>query len=107
MDPGTALPKAKLIIPSVSFFPRDRLSHRGANPNAALLMTGWVATKGVRYLRTGRESIFHPESELGAHIKKMGRPLKVADWDTAIRTEELMRKILEVWGFPKPEKKGG
>jgi iron(III) transport system substrate-binding protein len=79
----------------------------GANPNAALLMTGWVATKGVRYLRTGRESIFHPESELGAQIKKMGRPLKVADWDTAIRSEELKRKILEVWGFPKPERKGG
>ena len=39
--------------------------------------------------------------------KKMGRPLKVADWDTAIRSEELMRKILEVWGFPKPKKKGG
>jgi hypothetical protein len=37
----------------------------------------------------------------------MGRPLKVTDWDTAIRTEELMRKILEVWGFPKPERKGG
>jgi ABC-type Fe3+ transport system substrate-binding protein len=78
-----------------------------ANPNAALLMTGWVAAKGVKYLRTGRESIFHPESEIGAQIKKMGRPLKVTDWDTAIRTEELMRKILEVWGFPKPERKGG
>src|SRR6266498_3937111 len=77
------------------------------NPNAALLMTGWVAAKGVKYLRTGRESIFHPESEIGAQIKKMGRPLKVTDWDTAIRTEELMRKILEVWGFPKPERKGG
>jgi iron(III) transport system substrate-binding protein len=78
-----------------------------ANPNAALLMTGWVAAKGVKYLRTGRESIFHPESELGAQIKKMGRPLKVADWDTSIRSEELMRRILEVWGFPKPERKGG
>jgi hypothetical protein len=44
---------------------------------------------------------------MGAQIKKMGRPLKVTDWDTATRTEDLMRKILEVWGFPKPEKKGG
>jgi len=77
------------------------------NPNAAILMTGWVAAKGVKYLRTGRESLFHPESELGAQIKKMGRPLKVTDWDTATKTEDLMRKILEVWGFPKPEKKGG
>jgi len=33
-------------------------------------MTGWVASKGVKYLRTGRESIFHPETELGAQIKK-------------------------------------
>ena len=77
------------------------------NPNAALLMTGWVASKGVKYLRTGRDSLFHPESELGAQIKKMGRQLKVADWDTAIRSEELMDKILQVWGFPKPERKGG
>jgi ABC-type Fe3+ transport system substrate-binding protein len=81
---------------------------RGApNLNAALLMAGWVATKGVKYLRTGRESLFHPESELGAQIKKMGRELKVSDWDTATKTEELMNKILQVWGFPKPEKKGG
>jgi len=78
-----------------------------ANPNAAVLMTGWVASKGVKYLRTGRDSLFHPESELGAQIKKMGRQLKVADWDTATRTEELMDKILQVWGFPKPERKGG
>jgi ABC-type Fe3+ transport system substrate-binding protein len=81
---------------------------RGApNPNAAALMTGWIATKGVKYLRTGRESLFHPESELGKQIKKMGRELKVADWDTATRSEELMQKILQVWGFPKPERKGG
>lgn len=78
-----------------------------ANPNAAVLMTGWVASKGVKYLRTGRDSLFHPESELGAQIKKMGRQLKVADWDTATRTEELMQKILQIWGFPKPERKGG
>ena len=79
----------------------------GSNPNAAVLMTGWVASKGVKYLRTGRESIFHPETELGAQVKKMGRQIKVADWETAINSQELMRKILEVWGFPKPERRGG
>jgi hypothetical protein len=39
-------------------------------------MTGWVATNGVKYLRTGRESIFHPESELGAQIQKNGQAPK-------------------------------
>jgi ABC-type Fe3+ transport system substrate-binding protein len=78
-----------------------------ANPHAAILMTGWVASKGVKYLRTGRESLFHPESEMGAQVKKMGRQIKVADWETAINSEELMRKILEIWGFPKPERRGG
>ncbi|MBI2986956.1 MAG: extracellular solute-binding protein [Deltaproteobacteria bacterium] len=78
-----------------------------ANPNAALLMTGWIAGKGVKYLRTGRESIFHPETELGAEVKRMGREIKVTSWDVAIKAEELMRKILEVWGFPKPERSGG
>jgi iron(III) transport system substrate-binding protein len=77
------------------------------NPNAALLMTGWVASKGVKYLHTGRESLFHPETELGAETKRMNREIKVEAWDMAIRSEELMRKILEVWGFPKPERSGG
>lgn len=78
-----------------------------ANPNAAALMTGWIASKGVKYLRTGRESVFHPETELGAEIKRMKREIKVTTWDMAIKSDELMRKILEVWGFPKPERSGG
>jgi ABC-type Fe3+ transport system substrate-binding protein len=77
------------------------------NPNAAVLMTGWIARTGVKYLHTGRESIFHPESELGAEIKKMKREIKVTSWDMAVRADDYMRKILEVWGFPKPERTGG
>ena len=77
------------------------------NPKASVLMAGWIARTGVKYLHTGRESIFHPESELGAEIKKMKREIKVTSWDMALRSEELMRKILEVWGFPKPERTGG
>ncbi len=78
-----------------------------ANPNAAVLMAGWIASKGVKYLHTGRESIFHPESELGAEIKRMKREIKVTSWDMALKADDYLRKILEVWGFPKPERSGG
>ena len=78
-----------------------------ANPNASVLMTGWIARTGVKYLHTGRESIFHPESELGAEIKRMKRDIKVISWDMSLKAEDYMRKILEVWGFPKPERSGG
>lgn len=81
---------------------------RGAtNPNAGILMAGWIASKGVKYLRTGRESILHPETQLGAQVRGMGREIKVTPWDMVIKSDDLMRKILEIWGFPKPEKSGG
>src|SRR6266498_3672290 len=45
-----------------------------ANPNAALLLTGWVASKGVTLMRTGRESVFHPgsEGEQGGDVNAYG-----------------------------------
>jgi iron(III) transport system substrate-binding protein len=78
-----------------------------ANPNAAILMTGWIASKGVKYLHTGRESILHPDTELGAQVRQMGREIKIVPWDMVIRSDELINKILQVWGFPKPERSGG
>jgi ABC-type Fe3+ transport system substrate-binding protein len=78
-----------------------------ANPNAAILMTGWLASKGVKYLHTGRESIIHPDTELGAQVRKMGREIKIVPWDKVIRADESINKILQVWGFPKPERSGG
>jgi iron(III) transport system substrate-binding protein len=73
-----------------------------ANPNAAMLFVGWTATKGLTNLNTGRESIFHPETKLGAQLK--GRQIKVMDWDSVAQAERVSKKIVEVWGFPRAEK---
>jgi iron(III) transport system substrate-binding protein len=72
-----------------------------ANPNAALLLTGWVASKGVTLMRTGRESVFHPGSELGDQMKRMMRDVKVEPWEMVTDEEKYERQILEIWGFPK------
>jgi ABC-type Fe3+ transport system substrate-binding protein len=70
-----------------------------ANPNAAILFVGWVASKGLPILDTGRESLFHPDTKLGKQLK--GRQVKVEDWDTVDKAERISKRIVEVWGFPK------
>ena len=75
-----------------------------ASPNAAVLLTGWLGSKGVTYLRTGRESVFHPGSELGAQAKRMGREVKVEPWEMITEEDKYERRIMEAWGFPKPTK---
>ena len=52
-------------------------------------------------MRTGRESVFHPGSELGALAKRMGREVKVEPWEMMTDEEKYERPILEIWGFPK------
>jgi hypothetical protein len=73
-----------------------------ANSNAAILFVGWVASKGLPILDTGRESLFHPDTKLGKQLK--GRPVKVEDWDTVAQAERVSKRIVEVWGFPKAAK---
>jgi ABC-type Fe3+ transport system substrate-binding protein len=73
-----------------------------ASPNAAILFVGWVASKGLPILDTGRESLFHPETKLGKQLK--GRPVKVEDWDAVEQAERVSKRIVEVWGFPKAAK---
>jgi iron(III) transport system substrate-binding protein len=72
-----------------------------AHPNAALLLTGFVASKGVTLMRTGRESVFHPDSELGSRVRRMMRDIKVESWEMFSDEEKYERQILELWGFPK------
>jgi len=74
------------------------------NFNAAVLLTGWIASKGVAHLDTGRESIFHPGTKLGAEFKRMNREIKVWSWDMVAQAEQRMQKVLKVWGFPRPSK---
>jgi ABC-type Fe3+ transport system substrate-binding protein len=74
------------------------------HPNAAVLLTGWIATKGVTHLDTGRDSLFHPGTKLGAEFKRMNREIKVESWDQSAKAEQIMTKMLEIWKFPKPSK---
>jgi iron(III) transport system substrate-binding protein len=72
------------------------------SPNAAILFVGWVATKGLPILDTGRESLFHPETKQGKQLQ--GRKVKVAEWGAMDHAERVSKRIVEVWGFPKAEK---
>ena len=74
------------------------------NPNAALLLTGWLASKGVVHLDTGRESAFHPGTKLGMKLDKLGRKVEVQSWELQANAGEMTKKILEIWGFPKASK---
>ena len=75
-----------------------------ANSNAAILLAGWIATKGLPILDTGRESIFHPGTRLGTEFKRLGRQISVTDWEDVAEADKRVTKILDIWGFPKAEK---
>ena len=71
------------------------------HPNAAILLAGWVASKGVTHLDTGRESLFHPGTRLGKEFKETNREIKIQSWEMMNEAEQDMNKILQLWGFPK------
>ena len=52
-------------------------------------------------MRTGRESVFHPGSELGSLAKRMMRDIKVESWEMLTEEEKYERQVMEIWGFPK------
>jgi iron(III) transport system substrate-binding protein len=74
------------------------------NPHASMLLVGWIASKGLPILDTGRESVFHPETKLGAEFKRTGREIKVMKWEDIVHSDAISKKVLEAWGFPKAEK---
>ena len=71
------------------------------NPYTAILLTGWIASKGVTYLDTGRESLLHPGTKLGKELRETNREIKVQSWDSIKDSAERQQKILALWGFPK------
>jgi ABC-type Fe3+ transport system substrate-binding protein len=71
------------------------------SPYTSILLTGWIAAKGVTYLDTGRDSLFHPGTKLGKELKETNREIKVQSWDSVKTSAERQQKILELWGFPK------
>jgi iron(III) transport system substrate-binding protein len=75
-----------------------------SSPNAAILLTGWLATKGLYVTDTGRETVLDPGTRLGKEFKRMNREVKVASWELMAESDKKGKKILEAWGFPKPER---
>ena len=74
------------------------------SPYTAILLTGWIASKGVVYIDSGRETIFHPGTKLGKELKESNREIKIQSWDSIETSAARQQKILELWGFPKPSK---
>ena len=75
-----------------------------SNPHAGILLTGWLATKGLYVTDTGRETVLDPRTRLGKELKAKGREVKVASWEQMADSDKKGKKILEAWGFPKPER---
>jgi len=70
----------------------------------SILLTGWIASKGVTYLDTGRESLYHPGTKLGKDLKEKNRELKIQSWESTKTSAARQQKLLELWGFPQPSK---
>jgi iron(III) transport system substrate-binding protein len=72
------------------------------NQNAAILLLGWMSTDGLQYLKeTGRDSFFHPASNLGQLAARLKREVNVYDWSYWERGDQIQNRILQEWGFPK------
>ena len=72
-----------------------------SNTNAANLLLGWMSTEGLPYFTaTGRDSFFHPDSNLAQLAQKMGRDVIVYDWDAWERGGDIQERILKEWNFP-------
>jgi iron(III) transport system substrate-binding protein len=99
-------PKAKLVMS----LPRELPSSMGEslaifkgakNPNAALLLAGWLASaEGQKgYDEIGRGSPFVEGSEKWKLIQKVGAKVIFRGWEDNDSEEAITRKIVAAWGF--------
>ena len=71
------------------------------NPNAALLLSAWLASEGqIGYDKVGRGSPFLEGSEMFKEMKKAGAKPIFAGWDEAEYNPKLTDKVVAIWGFP-------
>ncbi len=72
------------------------------NPNAALLLAGWLAGPDGQkaYDQVGRGSPFIKESEKWKLIQKAGSKTVFEGWDRQDYEPGMIKKIAAVWGFP-------
>jgi iron(III) transport system substrate-binding protein len=72
------------------------------NPNAALLLAGWLAGPDGQkaYDQVGRGSPYIKESEKWKLVQKWGSKLIFEGWDRQDYEPGMIKKIAAVWGFP-------
>jgi iron(III) transport system substrate-binding protein len=73
-----------------------------ANPNAALLLAGWLASpEGQKgYDRIGRGSPFVEGSEKWKLIREVGAKTIFGGWQASDYEPAILKKIVAAWGFP-------
>jgi ABC-type Fe3+ transport system substrate-binding protein len=72
------------------------------NPNAALLLAGWLASPDGQkaYDRVGRGSPYIKESDKWRLIQKWGSKTIFEGWDRPEYEPGIIKKIAATWGFP-------
>jgi iron(III) transport system substrate-binding protein len=101
-------PKAKVAFSVPSDLPfqigEAMAVMKGAkNPNAALLLTGWLVTpEGQKNMDLeGRSSPFVEGTEASELVKKHKAKIIFESWDALQHEAAMARKIIGAWGFPK------
>ena len=99
-------PKSKLAVSFPSEVPSSigealAVLKGGNNPNAAILLTGWLASpEGQKaYDKIGRGSPFVEGSEKWQLMRKAGSKVVLRGWEDNASEEALSKKILSVWGL--------
>ena len=79
------------------------------NPNAALLMSGWLASPEgqVMFDTIGRRGSPMVEgTEIERMVKEAGAKVYFNSWEfTAEMAQQYSKEVIEAWGFPTPRKK--
>jgi ABC-type uncharacterized transport system YnjBCD substrate-binding protein len=100
-------PKAKLAMAlpkevPVSLGEIMAIPKGSPNPNAALLLAGWLSSPdGQRaYDQVGRGSPYIKESDKWKLIQKWGSKTIFEGWDRPEYEPRIIKKIVASWGFP-------
>jgi ABC-type Fe3+ transport system substrate-binding protein len=73
------------------------------NPNAALLLAGWLASPAGQkgYEQIGRASPFAVGNELWKQLQKIGAKTVLRGLGESDPEQAITKKILSLWGFAK------
>jgi len=104
--------KLKFVIPTevpVNAYFHTIVVKKSKNPNAALLMAGWLASPEgqVMFDTIGRRGSPMVEgTEIARMVKEAGAKVYFNSWEfTAEMAQQYSKEVIEAWGFPTPRKK--